>query len=81
MKIDYTQTALKAVEDAPPAVRRAFWTKMKLLEENLLHPGLHAKKYSEAEDKWQGRVNRDWRFYFKIVKGTIIILDVTPHPK
>ncbi len=81
MKIDYTRTALDAVEGAPTAVRRAFWKKMKLLEQNLLHPGLHAKKYNEAEDTWQGRVNRGWRFYFRIVEGTIIISDVTPHPK
>ena len=81
MKIDYTRMALDAVADAPPAIRRAFWKKMKLLEENLLHPGLHAKKYDPVEDKWQGRVNKGWRFYFRIVNGTIIILDVTPHPK
>jgi uncharacterized repeat protein (TIGR03803 family) len=30
---------------------------------NLHHPSLRAKKYSEAEDKWQARVNRGWRPY------------------
>lgn len=81
MKIDYTQTALDAIADAPPGVKKAFWKQMRFLEHNLLHPGLRAKKYNEAEDKWQGRVNKDWRFYFKIVDDTIIIQDVTPHPK
>jgi mRNA-degrading endonuclease RelE of RelBE toxin-antitoxin system len=81
MKIDYTRTALEAVEGAPVAVRKAFWKQMKFLEQNLLHPGLHAKKYSEAANTWQGRVNKDWRFYFTIVGGTIIIQDITPHPK
>jgi len=81
MRIDYTRTALEALEDAPPLIRRIFWGKMRLLEQNLLHPGLHVKKYNEAEDKWQGRVNREWRFYFRIIAGTIIITDVTPHPK
>jgi mRNA-degrading endonuclease RelE of RelBE toxin-antitoxin system len=81
MKIGYAETALDAVEEAPAAVRNAFWKKMKLLEQNLLHPSLHCKKYSESQDKWQGRVNRDWRFYFRIVEDTIIILDVTRHPK
>jgi hypothetical protein len=38
MRIDYTQTALDDVADAPASVRRAFWKKMKLLEANLLHP-------------------------------------------
>jgi hypothetical protein len=54
---------------------------MTLLEQNLLHPSLHAKKYSQREDKWQGRVNRDWRFYFRIIEGTIVITEVIPHPK
>jgi plasmid maintenance system killer protein len=81
MKIAYTRTALEAVEGAPLAVRKAFWKQMTFLERNLLHPGLHAKKYSEAANTWQGRVNKDWRFYFKIAGDAIIIQDVISHPK
>jgi hypothetical protein len=47
----------------------------------LHHPSLRAKKYSEGEDKWQARVNKSWRFYFKIVGDTYLIEDITPHPK
>jgi hypothetical protein len=54
---------------------------MLLLEKNLLHPGLPARKYSEAKDIWQGRVSRGWRFYFRIVEGAIIIIEVGPHPR
>ena len=81
MKIAYAPRVLDALEDAPAAVRRAFWKQMILLEQNLLHPGLRAKKYSESTDIWQGRVNRDWRFYFQIVHGVIVITEVIPHPK
>ena len=50
---------------------------------NLLHPSLHAKKYDEANDIWQARVNRDWRFYlyFKIEDDAYIIAAIVPHPK
>jgi hypothetical protein len=48
---------------------------------NLLHPSLRAKKYSEAEDLWQARVNRDWRFYFNIVDDAYVIRDLVSHPK
>jgi hypothetical protein len=41
---------------------------------------LHAKKYSEGEDIWQGRVTRGWRFYFKIEGSEYIILSIIPHP-
>jgi hypothetical protein len=42
---------------------------------------LRAKKYNEAEDKWQARVNRDWRFYFRIVDDSYIVTDIMRHPK
>jgi mRNA-degrading endonuclease RelE of RelBE toxin-antitoxin system len=53
MKVDYLPRALKALEEAPPAVRRAFFKQVGFLEHNLHHPSLHAKKYDEARDIWQ----------------------------
>lgn len=48
----------RALKDAPAAVERAFYKQLRFLEDNLLHPSLHAKKYDEAADLWQARVNR-----------------------
>jgi hypothetical protein len=39
------------------------------------------EKYSEALDVWQGRVTRDWHFYFKIGGDDFVILSIIPHPK
>jgi mRNA interferase RelE/StbE len=47
----------------------------------LRHPALRAKKYDEARNIWQARVNRDWRFYFIMTADTYLILNLTPHPK
>jgi len=47
----------------------------------LKHPSLHAKKYDEVEDRWQARINDDWRFYFKIDRDTYYISELIPHPK
>ena len=79
MKLQYTQSALSALNSLPAPVRKALYKQAKFLVENLHHPSLHAKKYNEAEDKWQAGVNRSWRFYFKIAGD--IITDVIPHPK
>ena len=49
--------------------------------QNLQHPSLHAKKYDEANDRWQARVNKSWRFYFTISNDTYHILKLIPHPK
>jgi mRNA-degrading endonuclease RelE of RelBE toxin-antitoxin system len=81
MKRQLTPTALRSYRAAPPAVRKAFEKQAELLVENLQHPPLQAKKYNVAEDTWQARVNRQWRFYFSIAGDTYIIRDIIPHPK
>jgi hypothetical protein len=49
--------------------------------QNLHHPSLHAKKFDESRDRWQARVNKNRRFYFRIVDDTSHILKVIPYPK
>jgi mRNA-degrading endonuclease RelE of RelBE toxin-antitoxin system len=48
---------------------------------NLRHPSLRAKKYDEANDIWQARVDDGYRFYFQIDGETYILLSIIPHPK
>lgn len=81
MKLQYTWHALDVLKDLPPAVRKAFYKQAGFLVQDLNHPSLRAKKFSETEDKWQARVNRSWRFYFSIVGDAYTITDITPHPK
>ena len=81
MKIDYLPRALAVLDDAPAEVCKAFFKQIKLLEQNLRHPSLKAKKYDESQDLWQARVNKSWRFYFKIESDTYIIARIVPHPK
>ena len=66
---------------APAEIQKAFDKQARLLSTNLQHPSLHAKKYNEAHDLWQARVNRDWRFYFVIRGDTYIIVTIVRHPK
>jgi hypothetical protein len=49
--------------------------------QNLRHPSLRTKKFDEARDVWQGRVDADWRFYFKIDGDGYYLLDIIPHSK
>jgi hypothetical protein len=59
MNILLRQRAMKALAAAPLPVQKAFIKQMSFLVRDLRHPGLHVKKYVEAEDKWQGRINDD----------------------
>ncbi len=81
MKLAYSQNALGALSQLPAPIRKAFYKQAALLVANLQHPSLHAKKYSESEDNWQARVNRGWRFYFRIVGDTCVVTEIIPHPK
>ena len=81
MKRVLSPTALESYLNAPLAVQKAFDKQTAFLAGDLCHPSLRAKKYDEANDRWQARVNQDWRFYFKIIGGTYYILDIIPHPK
>jgi len=67
--------------DAPLPVQKAFLKQINFLVRNLSHPGLHAKKYDEAADRWQGHINQDWRFYFRTDGDTYRIAELKPHPK
>jgi mRNA interferase RelE/StbE len=81
MKLQFSAHFTRAYSKAPLEIQRAFDKQSLLLVQNLRHPSLRAKKYNVAEDKWQSRVNQDWRFYFRIVDDTYVITDITPHPK
>ncbi len=81
MRVEYGDAVRRALDAASPAVARAFFKQLKFLEQNLHHPSLRAKKYDEARDIWQARVNDKWRFYFKIADGAYHIIKVRRHPK
>jgi len=81
MTIVLSNRAANEIADAPTAVRKAAYKQLRLLAGNLNHPSLHAKKYDESRDIWQARVNKSWRFYFKIDNGVCLITSVIAHPK
>lgn len=81
MKLVYSERFLDALEDCPPSVRKTFYKQAQLLLQDLRHPSLRAKKYDEAKDIWQARVNRSWRFYFVIDGDAYRLHTIIPHPK
>lgn len=81
MKVVISDAVLDALESAPRSVSKAFYKQIDLLAQNLRHPSLRAKKYDEANGRWQARVNKDCRFYFRIIDDTYLISKVIPHPK
>ncbi len=81
MKLRFTERADKDYAGLPLIIRKVFGKQLRFLLLNRNHPSLHAKKYSGTLGVWQGRVTRDWRFYFQIEGDEYVILSIIPHPK
>ena len=81
MEIVFTKRASKDFFSLTPQLKTQMRKQLAYLQENLRHPSLDAKKYGGADSLWQGRVNRDDRFYFRIVDDEYHIAMIIPHPK
>ena len=81
MRYRFTERFGRQYARAPREIRGAFDRHLDFVLQNLQHPSLRAKKYDEANDIWQARVTRGWRFYFRIEADSYVILSLIPHPK
>lgn len=81
MRVLFSEQFSQSFKEAPERVRRDFGKQLGFLLNNLRHPSLQAKKYDEARDIWQARVNGGWRFYFRIEGDVYHLIDIIPHPK
>lgn len=81
MNVELTRRAARDLDDLTPRLQQTVRKQLELLANNLRHPSLQAKKYDESNDLWQGRVNRSYRFYFRILEETYWIIRIIPHPK
>lgn len=81
MRLLYTDRFRRSYVGAPSSIQKRCDKQLALLVQNLRHPSLRAKKYDEARDIWQARLNGGWRFYFVIRGDLYYLLDLIPHPK
>ena len=80
-KVEFAQKAVDQYAALPTPLKAKFDKQLGFLLANLRHPSLKAKKYHEARDIWQARVDQNYRFYFQIDRDTYTILMIIPHPK
>lgn len=63
----------------PESLQKKTKKQVRLLVENLRHPSLRAKKYHETSDIWQARIDRKYRFYFKINGDIYTLIAIKRH--
>ena len=81
MKTEFSLRAARDYKGFSPNLKVLVRKQLNILRDNIRHPSLNAKKYGGTDDVWQGRVNRDYRFYFEIDGDTYRVSSIIPHPK
>ena len=81
MKAEFVEPFLRRFKKLPEVVKKKFEKQLIFLLDNSRHPSLRTKKYDEANNIWQARVDSSYRFYFKIQDDTYSIIAITKHPK
>lgn len=80
MKVAFSHRFIHQYAALSEERKAKFDKQLEFLLTNLRHPSLRAKKYDEARDIWQARLDRNYRFYFQIEGDTYRLLSVIPHP-
>ncbi len=81
MKIAFSKKALDDYLELSKELKVKANKQFGLLIKNFRHPSIHAKKYDKSQDVWQGRINKNYRFFFTIKKDIIFIITISKHPK
>lgn len=81
MRVIFTDPFLRGFKKLSENTKKKFEKQLTFLLKDIRHPSLRAKKYDGTQDIWQARVNRSYRFYFKIKGDLYIILNILKHPK
>jgi hypothetical protein len=81
MKFLLSVRALRDYDALSPTVQASLDKQLAFLLTDLRHPSVRAKKFDERRDIWQGRITRNYRFYFRIRGDTYEITSIKKHPK
>lgn len=81
MRVKLTDQAGKQFAALPNHIQRKARKQFGFLVEDFRHPSLNTKKYGRAENLWQGRIDKSYRFYFHVVEPHYIVISIINHPK
>lgn len=79
MKISYTESFKRNYKKLPKLLQKKADRILILLEADLGHPSIRAKKIQGAGDIWEGRIDKFHRFTFEINEGEILLRSIGEH--
>ena len=65
----------------PVPIQNKYKKQLEYLLTNFRHPSLQSKKYGGTNNVFQARVDKSYRFYFKVEKDYYLIFWIGQHPK
>lgn len=74
----FTPEFKKRYKRLSSAIQRKFAKQLKLLLGNYRHPSLRAKKMAGV-NRFEARIDRNYRFTFEIENGEIVLRTIGPH--
>lgn len=80
MKVFYTPHFRRSFRLLSRETKQKFKKQIIFLLKDFYHPLLRVKKYDEKRGIWQARVDKAYRFYFKIENDFYILLEIIEHP-
>ncbi len=81
MRIHFSPKFKANLHNFPKEIREKFYKQAEYLLIDIRHPSLRAKKYNASRGIWQGRVDKNIRFYFLIEGDIYFLLDIKKHSK
>ncbi|MBI3588818.1 MAG: hypothetical protein HY093_00165 [Candidatus Liptonbacteria bacterium] len=81
MKVAFSKKALNDYLNLSRDFQAKADKQFSLIIKNFRHPSIRVKKYDEALNIWQGRIDKKYRFFFKIASDVAFVIAITKHPK
>mgnify|MGYP001559361469 CR=1 FL=1 len=75
----YSPRFIRQFDNLPLEIQQKTRKQVEFLLRDIRHPSLRAKKYDEADDIWQARVDDHYRFYFRIDGDMYTLTSVRKH--
>lgn len=79
MRWDWTKPFERDFERLSHTLQRTALRKLELLTQNPRHPSLRVKKLRAVDGIYEGSVNMQYRFLFRVTDDTIRLLHIGPH--
>jgi hypothetical protein len=79
MIFDRSNRFKKSFKKLPMEIKKMFFIKLDIFEENMHHPSLRVKKMLNHDCVYEASINMKYRFTFEFITGGILLRNIGAH--